>query len=123
MLSSPLPSRRQLPASGREPSRLRTLPEGDDVAPRATSRLFPARWLLMALAVVAAAGAASACRRETTAQAAPETSKPKPVVVDTAVAVEEPIARFLNVSGTLTAQEQAEVAAEVAGRVVGTPVE
>ena len=86
-------------------------------------RLFPVRALVMALAVAATAVALSACRRETTAQAAPETSKPKPVAIETAVAVEEPIARFLNVSGTLTAQEQAEVAAEVAGRVVGTPVE
>src|SRR5688572_23710651 len=77
----------------------------------------------MAVAVVATAVSVSACRRETTAQAAPETSKPKPVAIETAVAVEEPIARFLNVSGTLMAQEQAEVAAEVAGRVVGTPVE
>ena len=86
-------------------------------------RLFPVRELVMALAVAATAVAVSACRRETAAQAAPETSKPKPVAIETAVAVEEPIARFLNVSGTLTAQEQAEVAAEVAGRVVGTPVE
>jgi multidrug efflux pump subunit AcrA (membrane-fusion protein) len=77
----------------------------------------------MALALVATAVIVCACRRETTAQAAPETSKDKPVAIETAVAVEEPIARFLNVSGTLTAQEQAEVAAEVAGRVVSTPVE
>ncbi|HUU33027.1 MAG TPA: efflux RND transporter periplasmic adaptor subunit [Vicinamibacterales bacterium] len=34
-----------------------------------------------------------------------------------------PIARFIRVTGTLNAQEQAEVAAEVAGRVVATPVE
>jgi RND family efflux transporter MFP subunit len=37
--------------------------------------------------------------------------------------VEEPIRRFIRVSGTLTAQEDADVAAEVAGRVVATPVE
>ena len=36
---------------------------------------------------------------------------------------EQPIARFIRVSGTLTAQEDAEVAAEIAGRVVATPVE
>ncbi len=92
-------------------------------SPRTAGRRFPGRGLVMALAVAATALAVSACRRETTAQAAPETSKPKPVAIETAVAVEEPIARFLNVSGTLTAQEQAEVAAEVAGRVVSTPVE
>ena len=37
--------------------------------------------------------------------------------------VETPIARFIEVTGTLTAQESAEVAAEIAGRVVATPVE
>jgi len=43
--------------------------------------------------------------------------------VTTAAVVEEPIQRFIRVSGTLTAQEDAEVAAEVAGRVMATPVE
>ena len=38
-------------------------------------------------------------------------------------AVEQPIARFIRVTGTLTAEEQAGVAAETAGRVVSTPVE
>jgi RND family efflux transporter MFP subunit len=56
------------------------------------------------------------------AASAPE-PKPAAVRIETAQAAEEPIARFLNVSGTLVAEEQAEVAAEVAGRVVGTPVE
>ena len=45
------------------------------------------------------------------------------VNVSTIAAVEQPIKRFIKVSGTLTAQEDAEVAAEVAGRVVATPVE
>jgi len=38
-------------------------------------------------------------------------------------AAAEPIARFIRVSGTLTPQEDAEVAAEIAGRVIATPVE
>jgi RND family efflux transporter MFP subunit len=37
--------------------------------------------------------------------------------------VEQPITRFIRASGTLTAQDEAEVAAEIAGRVVATPVE
>jgi membrane fusion protein (multidrug efflux system) len=41
----------------------------------------------------------------------------------TATAVEEPVTRFIRVSGTLTAEAEAEVAAEIAGRVVSTPVE
>jgi membrane fusion protein (multidrug efflux system) len=45
------------------------------------------------------------------------------VHVTTIAVVEQPIKRFIRVSGTLTAQEDAEVAAEVAGRVVATPVE
>ena len=46
-----------------------------------------------------------------------------PVAVSSASAVERPIQRFLEVTGTLAAQEEAEVAAEVQGRVVATPVE
>jgi membrane fusion protein, multidrug efflux system len=38
-------------------------------------------------------------------------------------ATEQPIARFIHVTGTLTAEEQADVAAETNGRVVATPVE
>ena len=45
------------------------------------------------------------------------------VNVTTIAAVEQPIKRFIRVSGTLTAQEDAQVAAEVAGRIVATPVE
>lgn len=45
------------------------------------------------------------------------------VNVTTVAAVEQPIKRFIRVSGTLTAQEEAQVAAEVAGRIVATPVE
>jgi multidrug resistance efflux pump len=40
-----------------------------------------------------------------------------------AAATEQPITRFLKVTGTLAAEEQAEVAAEIQGRVIGTPVE
>jgi RND family efflux transporter MFP subunit len=45
------------------------------------------------------------------------------VTAATAAAVERPISRFVVVSGTLSAQEQADVAAEIAGRIVSTPVE
>ena len=38
-------------------------------------------------------------------------------------ATEQPIARFIRVTGTLTAEEQADVAAETGGRVTSTPVE
>jgi membrane fusion protein (multidrug efflux system) len=45
------------------------------------------------------------------------------VSVTTITAAEQPIMRFIRVSGTLTPQDDAEVAAEIAGRVVATPVE
>jgi RND family efflux transporter MFP subunit len=45
------------------------------------------------------------------------------VSVSVAVATEQPITRFLRVTGTLAAQEEAEVAAEIQGRVIATPVE
>jgi membrane fusion protein (multidrug efflux system) len=40
-----------------------------------------------------------------------------------ATATEQPIARFIRATGTLTAEEQAEVAAETPGRVVAAPIE
>ena len=43
--------------------------------------------------------------------------------VSVAAATEQPIARFLKVTGTLAAEEEAEVAAEIQGRVIATPVE
>src|SRR5215831_17759666 len=45
------------------------------------------------------------------------------IAVSPVAATEQPIARFIRVTGTLTAEEQADVAAEIAGRVVATPVE
>jgi RND family efflux transporter MFP subunit len=46
-----------------------------------------------------------------------------PLAVTTTASIERPIRRFLEVTGTLAAQEEAEVAAEVQGRVIATPVE
>ncbi len=48
---------------------------------------------------------------------------PATIAVAPVAATEQPIARFIRVSGTLTAEEQADVAAETAGRVIATPVE
>jgi RND family efflux transporter MFP subunit len=79
----------------------------------------PSPGLLLALAALAAGcGANADAPAPSTAGA--ETAA---VTAATAVAVERPITRFVGVTGTLTAEEQAEVAAEIAGRVVATPVE
>jgi membrane fusion protein (multidrug efflux system) len=48
---------------------------------------------------------------------------PLAISVAPVAATEQPIARFIRVTGTLTAEEQADVAAETAGRVISTPVE
>lgn len=72
--------------------------------------------LLAGLAAGCAPGAGSS---GTQAAEAPVT----PVAVAPVAAVEQPIARFIRVTGSLTAEEQADVAAEIGGRVISTPVE
>jgi membrane fusion protein (multidrug efflux system) len=48
---------------------------------------------------------------------------PAAVAVAPVAAIEKPIARFIRATGTLMAEEQADVAAETAGRVVSAPIE
>ena len=55
--------------------------------------------------------------------AAGRAEAPAPVEVETATVSRRPVARLLRVTGTLKADEQAEVSAEVPGRVIATPVE
>src|SRR5678815_3898989 len=50
-------------------------------------------------------------------------AKPEPVVVDTARVESRAIDRYLRVTGSLVADEQAEVSAEAPGRVIAAPVE
>lgn len=50
-------------------------------------------------------------------------AKPEPLSITTATVESRPIDRFLHVTGSLVADEQAEVSAEIAGRVVETPIE
>jgi membrane fusion protein, multidrug efflux system len=79
-------------------------------------RAFVPSWLIVAT-LAAGCGSRASADANNAAAAAPA------VAVKTAMAVEQPITRFLRASGTLTAQDEAEVAAEIAGRVVATPVE
>ena len=74
--------------------------------------------LLLAVAFVP-----GACADSDRADRATSATEPPAVTVTTVVAVDQPITRFVRVSGTLMAQEEASVAAEVAGRVVETPIE
>jgi membrane fusion protein (multidrug efflux system) len=71
-------------------------------------------------AVVAALFSA-ACTGERTSAAAPP--EPTPVAIRAAQVESRSIDRFLRVTGSLAADEQADVAAETGGRVIGTPVE
>jgi RND family efflux transporter MFP subunit len=72
--------------------------------------------------VVFAAIAAVACG-EVDADAARTRPEASAVAVTVAAAAARPTTGFVSVSGTLTAEDDAEVAAEVTGRVVATPVE
>ncbi len=77
---------------------------------------------VFAAGAVAAAALSSACS-SADAQKKQTEAAPLTVAVAPAPATQKPIARFIRVTGTLNAEEQASVAAETAGRVVSTPVE
>jgi RND family efflux transporter MFP subunit len=74
----------------------------------------------LAAALVPALLSAACSGTRTSAAAPPE---PAAVAVRSAQVQQQPIDRFLRVTGSLAADEKAEVAAETAGRVIGTPVE
>jgi RND family efflux transporter MFP subunit len=78
-----------------------------------------------ALALAFGAGALSTgCSSETPASAAtPAVTAIEPASIEMASVDRRPIERHLRVTGSLLADEQAEVSAELAGRVTATPVE
>jgi len=74
-------------------------------------------------ALAASAMMVSACSTgDAKAREAPAAAS-QTLTVDPVAAVERPISRFIRATGTLMAEEQAEVAAETPGRVVSAPVE
>jgi membrane fusion protein (multidrug efflux system) len=68
-----------------------------------------------------AALVSAACSGEHTSAAAP--AEPAPVAVRVATVQSQPIDRFLRVTGSISPDARADVAAEIGGRIVGTPVE
>ena len=73
---------------------------------------------------VFALGLLTGCRADIATEAASADTAPAAPLTVPSVAVESrPIDRYLRVTGSLTADEQAEVSAETAGRVIETPVE
>ena len=77
--------------------------------------------LLLAFAVAAAAAGAACSAGD--AKAKERAATPPTVQVSPVAAAEQPFARFIRATGSLMAEEQADVAAETAGRVVSAPVE
>ena len=79
--------------------------------------------VLSALVLLSAAFAAGCGRAKGASPSDAKPANPAAVPVAVTAAVEQPITRFIRVTGTLAAQEQADVAAETQGRIVATPVE
>jgi membrane fusion protein, multidrug efflux system len=77
---------------------------------------------LLAALLLAAPLATGACSAGD-ARAKDQPGAPPSVAVSPAAAVEQPIARFIRATGTLMPEEQADVAAETAGRVISAPIE
>lgn len=73
--------------------------------------------------VILAALAATACGPSGSGATQAAEAPPAAVSVAAVAAVEQPIARYVRATGSLTAEEQADVAAEIGGRVIATPVE
>ena len=84
--------------------------------------MFRHRVLIPSAALLAAASLSAACSSGTSA-ATPPARTPEPAAIATAAVESRPIERHLRVTGSLLADEQAEVSAELAGRVTATPVE
>ncbi len=78
-------------------------------------------WLVLICLVALVAG--SSCRRGASGESAAADTKQVVVEVRPARATWMPVPRLLKVTGSLTADEEAEVAAETTGRVIETPVE
>src|SRR5258708_29636586 len=76
-----------------------------------------------AVALVAGAAVVSSACSSGDAKAKEQTSSPPVVQIAAVAATEQPIARFIRATGSLMAEEQADVAAETAGRVVAADIE
>ncbi|MFN7914676.1 MAG: efflux RND transporter periplasmic adaptor subunit [Vicinamibacterales bacterium] len=86
---------------------------------RPVNRPTLAAILLSGACVLSACGSADPKAADAKAANVPAAA----VAVAPAAAVEQPITRFIRATGSLMAEEQADVAAEIAGRIVATPVE
>jgi membrane fusion protein (multidrug efflux system) len=83
---------------------------------RGTVHTLPAALLFAAPLAFGACSAGDAKGKD-------QPATPPAVAVAATAAIEQPIARYIRATGTLMAEEQADVAAETGGRVVSAPVE
>jgi RND family efflux transporter MFP subunit len=81
------------------------------------------RSLSAALALLLAGGLASSACSTADGKSADQPAVPAAIAVSPVASTEQPISRFIRATGSLTAEDQAAVAAEVGGRIVATPVE
>jgi RND family efflux transporter MFP subunit len=81
------------------------------------------RSLSAALAVLVTGGLAAAACSTADGKSADQPATPAAIAVSAVTATEQPIARFIRATGSLTADDQAAVAAEVGGRIIAAPVE
>jgi len=81
------------------------------------------RIVVVGLGALVASGALGFAACSTGNAKATEPPPAAAVEISSAAVVEQPIARFVRATGTLMAEDQADVAAETAGRVVATPIE
>ena len=86
--------------------------------------MFTSRHYSIALlsGLLLAGATVSGCSSRTSAEEGPA-AKPEPIAIATTTVESRPIERFIRVTGSLHADEQAEVSAESGGRVIATPVE
>ncbi len=78
--------------------------------------------LVLLVAVAALSAGTAGCSSQTSAAEVAATA-PEPLAIETVTLESRPIDRFIRVTGSLLADEQAEVSAESGGRVVATPIE
>jgi membrane fusion protein, multidrug efflux system len=83
----------------------------------------PVNLTYLAAILVAVAIVVPACSSADGKTADTQQTRPTALAVAAAPAAEQPITRFIRATGSLMAEEQADVAAEIAGRIVSTPVE
>lgn len=78
---------------------------------------------LTALTLIGTSLLATACSSASGTPASVAPPPPAAIAIEAAAASQQSITRFIRATGSLLAEEQADVAAEVAGRVESTPVE